>query len=113
MKLPEGTSPARASPRTGLLTFWPRSRSRRSGGCHAPRVSAGRVHAVLAWLDANGGQLNRTELAIATGVAAGRLGGLVATLARCLNLDGYSVLADDGERVVFDARLAKKQFGTL
>ena len=77
----------------------------------APRLSAGRVQAVLAWLNANGGQLSHAELAAVTEVPVSRLSGLVATLTRCLNLDGYPVLADDGVRVMFDDTLAKTQFG--
>lgn len=81
-----------------------------SAGKHAT-PPAGRVQAVLAWLDANGGQLSRPELAAVTEVPESRLAGLVAAVSRCVNLDGYPVLADDGSRVTLDASLARTQFG--
>lgn len=75
------------------------------------RLSADRARAVLSWLDANAGELPHGTLAAAIEIPAGRLAGLVATLSRCLNIDGYPVLNDDGARILLDSQLAKTQFG--
>ncbi len=77
----------------------------------AATLPAARIQQLIAWLDANGGRLTHTDLAGALKFPARRIGGLVATLSRVLNLDGYEVLSDDGAMVRLDANLARAQFG--
>jgi hypothetical protein len=66
---------------------------------------------VLAWLDANGGRLSRPELAYAIELPEVRLAGALAAVMRCINLDSYPVIQDDGAHIRLDADLAKSQFG--
>ena len=75
------------------------------------RLHPEKVEAVLSFLDANGGQLSHEALAHALELPITRLPGLVATISSAINLDGYPVIKDDGERVTLDSNLAAHQFG--
>ena len=66
---------------------------------------------MLGFLDANGGQLTHQELAAALETTQSRLRGLVATIARAVNLDGYPIVQDQGDRITFDSKMAARQFG--
>lgn len=70
-----------------------------------------KVEALLSFIDANGGQLSHQELADTLEIPQPRLRGLVATISRAINLDGYPVIQDDGERITLDRHMATTQFG--
>lgn len=78
---------------------------------NARRLPAARVQAVMGWLDANGGSLTHGELAAAIELPESRLRGLIAAIANAVNVDGYPVLIDAGDRIKLDTTLAKTQFG--
>lgn len=67
---------------------------------------------IVATLDAGNGRAHRDTLAAAAGVAVGAFAGLLATLRRVLNVDGYPVieLDADGVTVVLDRELLREQF---
>ena len=92
-----------------LLVSTVMERQRSRAGSRAP--SEERVRTVLVALIGNGDRLTHVELADATGFARVRIGGLVASISRLLNVDGYAVLDDDGELVSLDQELARTQFG--
>ena len=75
------------------------------------KVSEAKMETALKALDRNQGLMSHDELAELLGMSPGRVRGLVATMSTLLNLDGYPVIADDGERIKFDRTLARQQFG--
>jgi hypothetical protein len=86
--------------------------------CAAQRRLAGRaapsddlVRRLLTTLALRGGRLTRAGLSQAMEMPALRLGGLVSTARRVLNLDQAQVLRDDGDDVVLDEALLRAQFG--
>lgn len=70
-----------------------------------------RIVAVLTALTGNGDRLTHSELGEAIGWPAVRVRGLVSSIGRIMNIDGYPVLVNEGDLVVFDPELARQQFG--
>lgn len=73
----------------------------------------GVVSAMLHALERQQGRAHRDSLAAAASVPASEMQGVVATLRRALNFDGYEVLSTDvdGVTIVLDRRLLRDQFG--
>ena len=71
------------------------------------------VRTVLRALDQHGGRMTAVALARAVNYPAHRLPGLLATLQRLLNLDGFGVLARDenSDTVELNRDLLRRQFG--
>lgn len=71
------------------------------------------VAAMLQALERQRGRAHRDSLAVAAGVPAAEMQGVIATLRRALNFDGYEVLSTDadGVTIVLDLRLLRDQFG--
>ena len=70
-----------------------------------------KLHTALTALDSSNGTLTHAALAGELGMPSVRVRGLVATFAQVLNIDGYSIISDDGEHVRLDGHLARLQFG--
>ncbi|MGB8843781.1 MAG: BREX-2 system phosphatase PglZ [Aliidongia sp.] len=68
------------------------------------------VRPLLIALAARGGRLSQAGLALALATPAFRVGGLVSAVRRVLNLDQAQVLAMDGDDIVLDQRLLRRQF---
>lgn len=70
------------------------------------------VRAIVTSLVAGGGRAHRDTIAVAAGVPASSLPGVLASLRRLLNIDGYAVidLDADGVTVVLDTSLLREQF---
>jgi hypothetical protein len=71
------------------------------------------VVTIIDTLAARGGRAHRDTLAAQLGIAAYAIGGLLTSLRRVLNVDGYPVLDTDPDRVtaVLDVALLREQFG--
>jgi hypothetical protein len=82
---------------------------RRLAGRGAP--SDDLVRRLLTALALRGGRMTRAGLSQALEMPTLRLGGLVSTARRVLNLDQAQVLRDDGDDVVLDEALLRAQFG--
>lgn len=70
------------------------------------------VRAIVASLVAGAGRAHRDTVAVAAGVAASSLPGVLAALRRLLNVDGYAVvdLDPDQTTVILDVSLLREQF---
>jgi hypothetical protein len=68
------------------------------------------VRPLLSALAARGGRLSQAGLAMALATPTFRVGGLVSAARRVLNLDQAQVLMVDGDDVVLDQRLLRRQF---
>lgn len=70
------------------------------------------VRAIVATLVAGAGRAHRDTVAVAAGVAASSLPGVLAALRRLLNVDGYAVVDLDPDQVtvVLDEALLREQF---
>lgn len=71
------------------------------------------VRAIVATLVSGAGRAHRDTVAIAAGVAASSLPGVLASLRRLLNIDGYAVVDLDPDQVTvtLDESLLREQFG--
>ncbi|GAA3213051.1 BREX-2 system phosphatase PglZ [Microbacterium terregens] len=83
----------------------------RHGGRHP--IEDQTVRAIVSSLLAGGGRAHRDTIAVAAGVAATSLPGLLASLRRLLNVDGYPVIELDADQVTvtLDESLLREQFG--
>jgi hypothetical protein len=68
------------------------------------------VRRLLTSLALRGGRMTRAGLSQAVEMPIFRLGGLVSAARRVLNIDQAQVLKDDGEDIVFDEVLLRRQF---
>lgn len=86
------------------------TKSRERAGRGAP--SEERIHALLAALGRHDGRLSPGALAVAAGVPAGRLDGLLAAMRPLLNVDGYPILTVDRDADLVELRIAdlRRQF---
>ncbi|HET6300224.1 BREX-2 system phosphatase PglZ [Microbacterium sp.] len=105
----EGPSGPRAL--AELLTASPTYRARRTIAGRHP-IDDRLTTTIIASLDAGNGRAHRDTLAAAVGVAVGTFAGLLASLRRVLNVDGYPVIEfdADGVTVVLDRELLREQF---
>ncbi len=94
-----------------LVSSEPYRDRQRSGGRHP--IDDQTVRAIVSALLAGGGRAHRDTVAVAAGVAATSLPGVLASLRRLLNVDGYAVieLDADGVTVTLDESLLREQFG--
>lgn len=83
---------------------------RRSGGRHP--IEDETVRTIIATLAAGGWRAHRDTLAVAAGIPATSVSGVLASLRRLLNVDGYAVVDLDADRqtVVLDSTLLREQF---
>jgi hypothetical protein len=81
---------------------------RRLAGRAAPADEL--VRRLLTSLALRGGRMTRAGLSQAVEMPIFRLGGLVSAARRVLNVDQAQVLKDDGEDIVFDEALLRRQF---
>jgi hypothetical protein len=72
-----------------------------------------RIRALLSALARHDGRLSPPALAVAAGVPAGRLDGLLAALRPLVNIDGYPILTVDRDAELVELRIAdlRRQFG--
>ena len=84
-------------------------RQRKQAG--ARTVAPEHLRSLLHALDSAGHPLNHMELADAMHYPLARLRGLLASVERLLNVEGYAVIEDDGMKVSLDRELATTQFG--
>jgi len=70
-----------------------------------------RVARVLTMLDARGGSALRATLAADIEMPAFRVDGLVQSLRRLLNVEGYAVIELQGDTIVLNRDLLMTQFG--
>jgi hypothetical protein len=79
-------------------------------GPRAPQAEV--VQRFLSLLDGNGGRVSKRAVATTLGMPEVRLPGLLSTLQRMLNLDGYAVVAvdDTAQEVRLDRELLVRQF---
>lgn len=76
------------------------------------RLSDDELRALLAALDAQGGQaITLTRLADITGLPAGRMSRYVGQLQQLVNIDGYGIVTVSGTEVRFDRDLLDRQLG--
>jgi hypothetical protein len=75
------------------------------------KPSPERIRQVLEALHARGGKLTEAALATQVGLPALRLTGILASMRRILNVDGYPVLSKDQETISLDLGLLRRQFG--
>lgn len=82
----------------------------RLGGRHP--IEDETVQAIITALVAGGGRAHRDTVAVAAGVAASSLPGVLASLRRLLNVDGYAVVDLDADQVTvtLDESLLREQF---
>jgi hypothetical protein len=93
----------------GLLATEAYSAQRPLAGRGAPGEN--QVRALLSALATRGGRLSQAGLAQALSAPLLRVGGLVNTTRRVLNLDQAQILAINGDEVILDERLLLAQFG--
>ena len=91
-----------------LLACEPYGAQRRLAGRGAPPDD--QIRALLAALSGRGGRLTRAGLAGALQIPTIRLSGLVSAARRLLNLDQAQVLSQDGDDVILDTALLRRQF---
>ncbi|GAA3754337.1 BREX-2 system phosphatase PglZ [Microbacterium kribbense] len=87
-------------------------RDRRSaGGRHA--LSDAVLRAVIRALVDGGGRAHRDTIAAAAGVASSSLSGVLASLRRLLNVEGYAIIEVDPDHVTvtLNEKLLREQFG--
>lgn len=87
-------------------------RDRRSLGGRHP-IDDDTLRVIIRTLVAGGGRAHRDTIAAAAGVAVTSLAGVVASLRRLLNIDGYVVVGVDADQVtiMLDESLLREQFG--
>lgn len=87
-------------------------RDRQARGSRHP-IDDQTVRAIVAALASGSGRAHRDTVAVAAGVAAASLPGVLASLRRLLNVDGYAVVDLDADQVTvtLDEALLREQFG--
>lgn len=87
-------------------------RDRQERGSRHP-IDDKTVRAIVAALVSGSGRAHRDTVAVAAGIAAASLPGVLASLRRLLNVDGYAVVDLDADQVTvtLDEALLREQFG--
>ena len=109
---PAATTPQRPATWVDSLLASDLFREQRAKASRQPMPDE-RIRVLLAALEEHGGTLTRTALARRIGVQEVRLPGILATVRKLLNVDGYAVLSVDesGESISMNRELLFVQFG--